>query len=130
MSRVEIACFSEPGPAELAVEFLRRHGVAASIPAVYFPHRQGVPATRVYVKPAQAAKAVALFERVLAGEFADEDPTHSSSGGLGAALAEAILPAPGYRPPTVLEGFAPLIVIVVVVVAVVAGRAIFQFVTM
>lgn len=130
MSRVEIACFSDPEPAELARAFLRRHRIAASIPVVYFPRRwAGVPATRVFVPLAQAPKAIELFEKVLAGEFADEDPTHNSRGGLGAALAEAVLPAPGFRPPTMLQGLAPVIIIFVVTIAAVVGRAIFQFVT-
>src|SRR5688500_17576181 len=109
MKRVEIACFTTPEDAELAAEFLRLHGVEAHIPVDYITGRWATPATRIYVERSKAEMSVKLFRKVLAGEFDGANPYENSPEGLGAALAEAVLPAPGYRPPTLLEGVGPIV---------------------
>lgn len=129
MNRVEIACFIKPEHARLALDFLTGHGIAASIPTDYAPRRWVTPPTRVYVEQTQAAKAIALFNKILAGDYADEDPLTNTEGGLGAALAEAILPAPGFRPPTRLQGLAPLIVLLILAVAAVVGPTVLRLFT-
>lgn len=125
MSRVEIACFVNREHAELAAEFLARHQIRASVPVNYF-HRWVAHPNRVYVEAAKADRAAALLQKVAEGAYADQDPLTNSKGGLGAALAEAVLPAPGFRPLTKLQGFAPLIILVLAVTIGVVGRAVFH----
>lgn len=128
MSGVQIACFTQPEEAELAADFLRRHGIKATIPVSYFPGRYAPSPTRVLVKESQADAATALLRRVLAGEFADADPDDRTAEGLGAALAEAVLPAPGYRPPTWLEALGPLLFIVAFGILALVGGVIYGLV--
>lgn len=129
MSRVEIACFTTPEDAELAAEFLRLHGVKASIPVDYFPRRWVTPPTRVFAEQSQAEVATKLFRKVLAGEFAEADPYDNSPEGVGAALAEAVLPAEGFRAPSRLEGLAPVIAILAVGLTAFVGRVVYQLMT-
>jgi len=122
MAQVEIANFVEKGHAQLAAPFLRRHRIQASVP-IPFPNlhtgtgRTGmIPETPLYVDEKDAAKAADLLNRVLAGGFSDGDPSEGSREGLGAALAEALLPAPGFKNPSRVEKLAPLIIAAGVVV--------------
>ena len=117
MALVEIARFDSDGVALLAARFLQSHGLTASAPS--FPYSRsigsaagGIGETPLLVEEGQVAEAKLLFERVVAGEFAEEDPTRGSKSGLGAALAEALLPDPAFKQPTRLEGLAPVIAVV------------------
>lgn len=125
MSLVEIACFVEDEHAELAARFLRRHGVKAKVPVMYFRWKVNHP-HRVFVDRGQAEKAKELLRRVAAGEFSDEDPLDNTRGGLGAALAAAVLPKPGYRPPSWIEGHGPIVLILLAGVAWAAGLVLRQ----
>jgi hypothetical protein len=126
MSRVQIACFVEEEHAQLAASFLKRHGVRASVPTMYFRWKVNYPHP-VFVEQGQAEKATGLFRKVVAGEFADEDPLDNTGGGLGAALAEAVLPAPGFQRPTSLSLLAPFIVLAAGTIVLVFGPAAFRF---
>lgn len=110
MSRVQIACFVEEEHARLAARFLRRHGVKASVPTMYFRWKVNYPHP-VFAEQAQVEKAAALFRKVISGEYSGEDPLDNTAGGLGAALAEAVLPTPGFERPATLSLLAPFIVL-------------------
>lgn len=125
---MEIACFVEDEHAELAARFLRRHGVKAKVPVMYFRWKVNHP-HRVFVDRGQAEKAKELFLRVAAGEFSDEDPLDNTPGGLGAALAEAVLPKPGYRPPSWIEGHGPIVVVILAMTAWFFGQLLLQSLT-
>jgi len=128
MSLVEIACFVEEEHAQLAARFLRRHGVKTTVPVMYFRWKVDHP-HRVFVGQGQAEKATELLRKVASGEFADADPDENTGRGLGAALAESVLPAPGFRRLSLLEGLGPLIAIVVFGVVAYLGPVIYRIVT-
>lgn len=129
MAQVEIARFAENDNAELAVDFLRSHGISAMMP----PH-QGIGGVRnaigeasVFVDEAQVAAAQALLKRVARGDFDDADPSEPTGQSLGAALARALRPTPGFQKPTAWVALAPLIAIVATVLLVFFGRLAFQY---
>jgi hypothetical protein len=128
MARVEIASFVEAGHADLAVSFLRRHRIKASVQNPFSPRLSGmsrtgmIPETSVCVEAEDVTKATALLKRVMAGEFAEADPQEKSRRGLGAALAIALLPESDFKAPSRLAKFAPFIVLIVVAVAGVIWR--------
>ena len=111
MSRVEIARFSDEGDAVIAVSFLRAHGIKAVRHGLVGGYMAPGEVT-VLAESAQVEKARRLLQRVLAGEFAEHDPTEDSKSGVGAALSKAILPAPDFKPPSRLAALAPLLLIV------------------
>lgn len=102
---VEIASFADRQDAELAAYFLQRHGLNAFAGSGYHGenaatsvHRSGHDCA-VLVSEDGYDEARDLFARVLKGEFSDADPDQDSRRGLGAALAQAVAPTPGYKTP-------------------------------
>lgn len=134
MRLIEIARFTDPGDAELAAYFLYRHGLNATAPSTRYSRGVGmaltgaVGETPVLVDASQAEEAIELFRRVLAGEFSDEDPHRNSKAGIGAALANAVLPDPTFRTPSRLAALAPLIVLLALPAIGFIGAAAFRFV--
>lgn len=112
MSLVEIARFSDGEAADIAVSFLRRHGVKAVRPRRNSPWaHMALGEATIFAEADQAETARRLLQRVLAGEFADHDPTSKSGKGWGAALSRSILPAADYRPPNRWAVRAPLLLV-------------------
>ena len=117
MAQVEITRFDSDGVTHLAARFLQAHGITASAPSFPYSGSIGSAAgsigeTPLLVEESQFDEASLLLNRVIAGDFADEDPARGTRGGLGAALAEALLPDPTFRQPTRLQALAPLIAII------------------
>ena len=125
MSRVQIACFADEFDAQLAASFLRRNGVKAIVPVMTFRWKVNNQHP-VLVEQTQADKATALFRKVVAGEYADEDPLDNTARGLGAALAEAVLPVQGFERPTTLSLLAPFIILAAGTVVLVFGPPAFR----
>jgi hypothetical protein len=109
---VEVACFTEAYTADLARRFLRRSGVKAVVPEPLFSSlRHPSPQRWLYVPEEQVAKARRLLLQVVEGEFAADDPLSSTRRGLGAALAQKLLPAPGCVAPERWQLLAPVFLI-------------------
>lgn len=114
---VQIAAFAERHEAELAAYFLQRHGLNAFAGASYHGEVQATSTHSsrmdcpIWVSAADYLEAEALLKKVVDGGFADADPNKDSRQGLGAALALAIAPEPGYRRPHPLALWAPFLAI-------------------
>lgn len=126
MAQVQIACFVEEEHAALAVRFLRRHGVKASARTMYF-RRKVNNSHPVFADESEWVRAETLFRKVLAGEYANDDPAGSSGRALGAALAQAVLPAGGFERPKTLSLVAPFLVLTGVPVVLVFGPLAVRF---
>lgn len=125
---VEIACFAHRNEAELTAYFLQRHGLNAFAGAGYHGevssasthgNHMGSP---VWVSDGDFREAQALLRKVAEGGFADADPNRDSREGLGAALALALAPEPGYRKPAAWMLWAPLFCIPALLVIGFLGR--------
>ncbi len=131
MALVEIARFDGDGVAQLAARFLQAHGITASVPS--FPYSRsigsaggGIGETPLLVEESQLDEASKLLNRVVVGDFADEDPTRGTRGGLGAALAESLLPDPAFKQPGRLQALAPVMVVVALPILGLAGATILK----
>ncbi|HYC99100.1 hypothetical protein [Brevundimonas sp.] len=112
---VQVAGFAERHEAELAAYFLQRHSLNAFAGASYHGEveatstHSGHMECPVWVSASDYPEAVELLKKVTNGGFADADPNKDSREGLGAALALAIAPEPGYRRPHPLVLWAPIL---------------------
>lgn len=130
MAQVEIARFADEDNARLAVDFLRRHGLVALTPS----QRTGwtmrgsnaIGEATVFVDAAQADLARELLIQAVRGDFDDADSSGSSKRSLGAALAEAVNPKPGFRNPSVWVRLAPFVAIPVLLLLGFIGRMAFE----
>ena len=117
---VKIASFAGRHEAELAAYFLQRHGLNAFAGASYHGEVQATSTHSthmdcpVWVSTTDGAEAEALLKKVADGGFADADPNRDSRDGLGAALALAIAPEPGFRQPPRMLLWAPILIVLAI----------------
>lgn len=120
--RVEVACFTDAYPADLACRFLRLGGVKATVPSPLFVGQKfNSPQRRIYVPEDQAATARRMLASVTAGDFAGDDPRGDTRRSAGAALAETTAPEAGFVPPGPWKRRAPLILVVAVILMALFG---------